>query len=47
MSKFNASTTAERLDRIEEVLGIDYELIDGVEYLRFNSGMLSKPEVHI
>ena len=42
MSKFNASTTAERLDRIEEVLGIAYKKVDNTESLTFGFGALEK-----
>ena len=42
MSKFNASTTAERLDRIEEVLGITYKKVGNVETLTFSGGSLEK-----
>ena len=42
MGKFNAGTTAERLDRIEEVLGIAYKKEGNVETLTFGFGALEK-----
>ena len=38
----NAETLIERIERIEEILGIKYEKVGNTEWVHFNNGALSK-----